>query len=89
MQLEIQRTEVRQFKSLHITFADSFEMFSYPRGSYFSNQQRIEFVAQCNQPYVGRVSFVARARVRDFDQLDLHELHVKNLHGGGDLSFWN
>jgi hypothetical protein len=27
--------------------------------------------------------------VREFDQLDLHKLHVKNLHGGSNLTLWN
>lgn len=66
MKQKIKRAEIRQLKSLHVTFADSAEVLLDALGSHFADQQRIELIAQSNQTDVGRVALIAGTRVSKF-----------------------
>ena len=79
MQQEIQRAEVRQLETLDFAFADSFEMVFHARRGNFAGEHRIKVFTQRDYADVRRVAFVARARVRDFRQLDLHSDFLNRL----------
>ena len=72
MQQKIERTKIRQFKSLDVTFDDSFEVIFDPLRRHLTNQQGIEGIAQSDDSNVGSVAFVAGTRVRQFCKLYFH-----------------
>jgi hypothetical protein len=74
MQQEIERVQIGQLVALDLSFADSGEVPFDALGGDFADDDRVMFRFERDQADVGRVAFVARSRVSDFDKLYLHNI---------------
>src|SRR5262245_5163994 len=74
MQQEIERVQIWQFVAFDLAFADSGEMPFDALGGDFTDKDRVMLRFERDQADVGRVAFVARSRMSDFDKLYLHNI---------------
>ena len=72
MQQKIKRAQIWQLKSLDVAFANSREVLLHALRRHFTNQDRINFVAQSNQTNIRCVALVTRACMSKFYELNLH-----------------
>ena len=101
VQEKVERAQVWQLKTFDRAVTDTLEVFFHARRRYLAHEQRIVLIAQCDQPDIGRVAFIARARVRahfhgickgGVERYELPNLGALNfllhesLGGGGTLS---
>src|SRR5215213_5939918 len=76
VQEEVERAEVRQLEALDAAFDHPAEMLLDAPGRDLAREHRVELFAQRDEPDVGRVALVARARVREFHKFDSHGSRV-------------
>jgi hypothetical protein len=74
MQQEIERFQIGQFVAFDFAFADSGEVPFDALGGDFADEDRVMLGLERDQADVGRVAFVARPRMSDFDKLYLHNI---------------
>src|ERR1043166_4943914 len=72
MEQKIERLEVRELESLHLSEADPLEVPFHSRGRDVLPDERIILRLSRDQPHIPRVAFVARPGMRYLEKLDLH-----------------
>src|SRR5262245_42659131 len=72
MQQKIERVQIRQFVALDLAFTDSGEVSFDALGGDLADEDRVMLRFERDQADVGRVAFVARTRMCDFDKRYFH-----------------
>lgn len=63
---EIEGLEIRKLKPLYTSFDHFAKMGLYPFGGNFTNQERIEFIAQCDHAHVCCITLIAGTCMGEF-----------------------
>src|SRR5688500_5782598 len=74
VQQEVERAEVGQLEALDAALDQHAEMLFDALGRHLAREQRVYLLAQSDEPDVGRVALVARARVRQLQKFDSHKV---------------